>query len=57
VVAGEAPGQLLEIKAKQLFSLVFKPCHQNKRGLAKTPDKVWPIARAKFHAEWRAKQP
>jgi len=57
VVAVEAPGQLLEIKAKQLFSLVFKPCHQNKRGLAKTPDKVWPIARAKFHAEWRAKQP
>jgi anthranilate synthase component 1 len=31
VVAGGAPEQLLEIKAKPLFSLVFKPCQQNKR--------------------------
>jgi hypothetical protein len=50
VVAGGAPEQLLEIKAKTLFSLVFKPCQQNKRSQVKTPDKVGPKTRARLQA-------
>jgi len=52
VVAGGAPGQLLEIKAKLLFSLVFKPCQQNKRSRVKTPAKVRHDTLTKLQAIW-----